>query len=90
MRIFIAALALCAVTQHALAASPECRTVESNSARLACYDAASPPKIERPKEISKEISKAVEKDAARPAYTDPFVAESARTASKLNNICRGC
>ena len=86
MKIFIAAVALCAFAQDALAASPECRTVESNSARLACYDAASPPKVEKPK----EISKALDKDAARPAYTDPFVAESARTASKLNNICRGC
>jgi hypothetical protein len=82
MKIFIAALALCALGQNALAASPECRTIESNSARLACHDAASPPKIEKPK--------VVEKEAARPAYTDPFVAENARTTSKLNNICRGC
>ena len=48
MKTFIAALALCALAQHALAAGPECRAVESNSARLACYDAASPPKIEKP------------------------------------------
>jgi hypothetical protein len=82
MKAFIAALALCALAQSAVAASPECRAVESNSARLACYDAASPPKIEKPK--------AVEKEVARPAYTDPFVAENARTTSKLNNICRGC
>ena len=82
MKTFIAALALCALTQNALAASPECRAVESNSARLACYDAASPPKFEKPK--------AVEKEAARPAYTDPYIAENARTTSKLNNICRGC
>lgn len=86
MKAFIAALALCALAQSAFAASPECRAVESNSARLACYDAASPPKIEKPK----EISKAVENEAARPAYTDPFFAENARTTSKLNNICRGC
>jgi hypothetical protein len=82
MKIFIAALALCALAQNALAAGPDCRAVESNSARLACYDAASPPKIEK--------TKAVEKEAARPAYTDPFVAENARTTAKLNNICRGC
>ena len=81
MKTIIAALALCALAQNALAASPECRMVESSSARLACYDAASPPKIEKPK--------AVEKDS-RPAYTDPFLAENARTTSKLNNICRGC
>lgn len=82
MKIFIAALALCALAQNALAAGPECRAVESNSARLACYDDALPPKIEKPK--------AVEKQAERPAYTDPFVAENARTTAKLNNICRGC
>jgi hypothetical protein len=84
MKILIAAVALCAFAQNALAASPECRTVEGNSARLACYDAASPPKIEKPKEISKVI------EPSRPAYTDPFIAENARTTSKLNNICRGC
>jgi hypothetical protein len=86
MKTFIVALALCGLAQGALAASPECRTVEGNSARLACYDAASPPKIEKPK----EISRAIEKEPSRPAYTDPFVAENARTTSKLNNICRGC
>jgi hypothetical protein len=78
MKTFIAALVLCALAQNALAAGTECRAVE----RLACYDAASPPKIEKPK--------AVEKQAERPAYTDPFVAENARTTAKLNNICRGC
>ena len=90
MKTIIAALALCALAQNALAASPDCRAVESNSARLACYDAASPPKLEKPKEISKEISKVVEKERTRPAYVDPFIAENARTTSKLNNICRGC
>jgi len=89
MKTMIAALALCALAQNALAASPECRTVEGNSARLACYDAASPPKLEKPKEVSKEVSKAIEKDN-RPAYVDPYLAENARTTSKLNNICRGC
>ena len=85
MKTMIAALALCALAHNALAASPECRTVEGNSARLACYDAASPPKLEKPK----EVSKAIEKDT-RPAYVDPFLAENARATSKLNNICRGC
>jgi len=90
MKTMIAALALCALAHNALAASPECRTVEGNSARLACYDAASPPKLEKSKEISKkEVSRAIENDT-RPAYVDPILAENARTTSKLNNICRGC
>jgi hypothetical protein len=82
MKTVVAVLALCAFAPGALAASKECRSVESTSARLACYDAASPPKIEKPK--------AVEKDATRPEYKDPFLAEDARTTAKLKNICRGC
>jgi hypothetical protein len=82
MKTVVAVLALCAFASGALAASRECRSVESTSARLACYDAASPPKIEKPK--------AVEKNAARPEYKDPFLEEDARTTAKLKNICRGC
>lgn len=82
MKTVVAVLALCAFAPSALAAGQECRAVESTSARLACYDAASPPKIEKPK--------AVEKAASRPEYKDPFLAEDARTTAKLKNICRGC
>ena len=94
MKTFFAVLALCAIAPAALAATPECRAVEGNSARLACYDAAQPPKIAKLKEKSKETSKerprAIESDASRPEYKDPFAEETARTTSKLNNICRGC
>ena len=83
MKTVVAVLALCGFAPGALAASPECRAVESSSARLACYDAASPPKIEKPKEISKAVD-------SRPEYKDPFAAEDARTTAKLKNICRGC
>jgi hypothetical protein len=82
MKTVVAVLALCAFASSALAAGRECRAIESTSARLACYDAASPPKIEKPK--------AVEKEASRPEYKDPFLAEEARTNAKLKNICRGC
>ena len=82
MKTVVAVLALCAFASGALAAGRECRSVESTSARLACYDAVSPPKIDRPK--------AVEKDTSRPEYKDPFLAEDARTTAKLKNICRGC
>lgn len=82
MKTVAAVLALCAFASGALAAGQECRSIESTTARLACYDAASPPKTEKPK--------ALERDAARPEYKDPFLAEDARTAAKLKNICRGC
>lgn len=82
MKTTLAVLALCACAQNALAAGPDCRAIESTSGRLACYDAASPPKMEKPT--------AVEKDLSRAAYKDPFIAEDARTTAKLKNICRGC
>ena len=82
MKIALAILALCAYTQSTLAAGPDCRAIESTSGRLACYDTAFPPKVEKPK--------AVENDLSPAAYKDPFVAEDARTTAKLKNICRGC
>lgn len=82
MKTTLAVLALLTLAQSALAAGPECRAIASTSARLACYDAASPPKIGKPV--------LVEKDATRAAYKDPFLDEDARTTAKLKNICRGC
>ena len=102
MKALITALALCALTHSAFAASPDCRAVESNSARLACFDAALPPKTGKSKAVENKAvenkaiqnkpveNKAIESEAGRPPYTDPFLAENARTTSKLNNICRGC
>ena len=60
---------------------PNCRAIESANARLSCYDAAFPPKTESPAEKGADASR---------GYKDPFLAEEARTAAKLKNICRGC
>ncbi len=78
----LVALTLGTLSQGAAAAGPECRVIESTSGRLACYDAAFPPKEKTPV--------AAENETSRAAYKDPFVAEEARTAAKLKNICRGC
>ena len=82
MKVTVAVLVLCALGQSALAKQPDCRSIENAGGRLACYDAASPPNAAKPA--------AVESDASRPPFTDPFVAEDARTTAKLKNICRGC
>ena len=74
-------LILATLPQGAVAAGPDCRAIESTSGRLACYDAAFPPEEKRP---------VAGKETSRGAYKDPFVAEEARTAAKLKNICRGC
>ena len=80
MKKIFAALVLCTCTPSALAAAPECRAIESARERLACYDAATPAKKDKPAEA----------DAARAAYKDPLLEEDARTAAKLKTICRGC
>ena len=82
MKTTLALLALCSFTHSAFAKGPECRAIENTSGRLACYDAASPAKKEKPA--------AVGDDASRAAYKDPFIAEDAQMNAKLKNICRGC
>ena len=82
MKVLIVALALGTFVQSAVAKELDCRAIESTSGRLACYDAAFPPKARQPT--------AAEKEASRAAYKDPFIAEDAQTTAKLKNICRGC
>jgi hypothetical protein len=82
MKITFAVLLLFAATQSALAAGSDCRTIKSTSQRLACYDAASTSKIEKPAAVAIDVPPG--------AYKDPFAEEDARTTAKLKNICRGC
>jgi hypothetical protein len=81
MKKIVAVLALCVCAQGARAAGPDCRAIQGTSERLACYDAGS---------LSKKDKPAVATDASRAAYKDPFIEEDARTTAKLKNICRGC
>ena len=78
---FLLASVLGIFTPAAFAAEPNCRAIESISARLSCYDAAFPPKPRKPAEAGIDSSS---------GYKDTFLAEEARTAAKLKNICRGC
>ena len=82
MKTLLVVLTLGTFAQGAIAGESDCREIEGTSGRLACYDAAFPPKVKKPI--------AVEIDISRAPYKDPFVAEEARTAAKLKNICRGC
>lgn len=80
MKALLVVSALGLLAPGALATEPNCRAIESAGARLSCYDAAFPPKVKKP-EANVD---------APPDYKDPFLAEEARTAAKLKNICRGC
>jgi hypothetical protein len=81
MKTLLMASVLGAFAQAALAVEPNCRAIESTGARLACYDAAFPPKAKKSADVNPD---------APPGYKDPFVEEEARTSAKLKNICRGC
>ena len=81
MKKLLMASALGAFAPAALAVEPNCRAIESTGARLACYDAAFPPKAKKADYANPD---------APPGYKDPFVEEEARTSAKLKNICRGC
>lgn len=82
MKTTLAVLILCMCTTGAFAAVPECRVIENANARLSCYDAVYPPKMQK--------SAVPENDPSRAAYKDPSSAEDAMTSAKLKNICRGC
>ena len=47
MKTTFAVLALCVYATAAVAAVPECRVIENANARLSCYDAVYPPKMEK-------------------------------------------
>lgn len=81
MAALVLAPALSASAFAGSAVAPNCRAIESANARLSCYDAAFPPKTQNPAEKAVDVL---------PGYKDPFLAEEARTAAKLKNICRGC
>jgi hypothetical protein len=82
MKTIVAVLALYACASSAFAAGPDCRAIQGSGERLACYDAASAPKKDKPAPV--------EADASRAPYKDPLIAEDARIATKLKGICRGC
>ncbi|WP_298371345.1 hypothetical protein [uncultured Bradyrhizobium sp.] len=80
--LLFAAVAAGLIAQGALAAEPACHKIEGTVGRLACYDAAFPPMVKKPP--------AIDSNVPRSEYKDPLIAEDARVAAKLKNICRGC
>jgi hypothetical protein len=92
MRRFALFVALCTLSQPAIAQTPNCRSIAAPAARLACYDRAAPPIA------SPEKSATVKPAPTAPARTrasgvnsvDSISAEDALVSERLKNICRGC
>ena len=89
MRLFAVLVAICALCQAAVAQTPECQSISSASARLACYDKAAPPVASsataKPGLRTAPVSKV---DSEK--YVDSIGAEDALVNARLKNICRGC
>ncbi len=95
MRLIAAIAALGALSQTALAQTGECKLIADATARLACYDKASPlaasadkPAMAKPAAAGPAKVPASKIDNAK--YVDTISAEDALMNARLKNICRGC
>jgi hypothetical protein len=97
MKLLAALVAICALSQTAVAQTPECKSIADRGQRLACYDKAPPPSA------SSAAVKPASSTAAKPPpnaaptskvdtakYVDSISAEDAIMNARLKNICRGC
>ena len=87
MRFFAVLVAIFALSQTAMAQTPECKSISDAAGRLACYDkTALPAASAKPVAAAKvPVSKV---DSAK--YVDQISAEDTLMNAKLKNICRGC
>jgi hypothetical protein len=95
MRLFAVLVAISALSQTAIAQTPNCKSIPDPGARLACYDRAAPTAASAEK--SAAAKPAVSASAKPPVskgdtekYVDSISAEDALMNARLKNICRGC
>ena len=82
MKFIAPLIAICALSQAAVAQTPDCKSILARKDRLTCYDkAAQPATLPTPLAASQP---------AASGYVDPIGAEDARMNARLKNICRGC
>jgi hypothetical protein len=84
MRLFAVAVAVCALSQGAIAQTSECKLIADATARLACYDKATP----AAKPVAAVKPSGAKVDSGK--YVDAISAEDALMNARLRNICRGC
>ena len=89
MRLFFAAFAaICALSQTALAQTPDCKSIADSGARLACYDKAAPAAKPAARPLASVSAPPSKIDTGK--YIDTISAEDALMNARLRNICRGC
>jgi hypothetical protein len=89
MRLLAVLVAICALSQTAIAQTSECKSITDSGTRLACYDriAATAASSTTAKPASRT---APPPKADTAAHVDSISAEDALMNARLKNICRGC
>jgi hypothetical protein len=82
MRFIALLIAICGLSQVAIAQTPDCKSIAARKDRLACYDNAA--------QLAKSTTQPAALQPAASGYVDPISAEDARMNARLKNICRGC
>jgi len=82
MRLLAVLVAICALSQTAIAQTSECKSITDSGTRLACYDRIAATAA------SSAAAKPAQADTA--ARVDSISAEDALMNARLKNICRGC
>jgi hypothetical protein len=87
MRLLAVLVAICALSQTAIAQTSECKSITDSGTRLACYDriAATAASSAKP---ALRMAPPPKTDTA--AHVDSISAEDALMNARLKNICRGC
>jgi len=87
MRLLAVLVAICALSQTAIAQTSECKSITDSGTRLACYDRIAATAA------SSAAAKPALRTASPPkaaANVDSISAEDALMNARLKNICRGC
>jgi hypothetical protein len=87
MRLLAVLVAICALSQTAIAQTSECKSITDSGTRLACYDRIAATAASAAKPASR-TAPSPKTDTA--AHVDSISAEDALMNARLKNICRGC
>jgi hypothetical protein len=94
MRLLAICVAICALSQTAIAQTPDCKSIGDARLRLSCYDRAAPPAPSAEKAVpaatpaARTAAKTSKVDSSK--YVDTISAEDTLMNARLKNICRGC
>jgi hypothetical protein len=87
MRLLAVLVAICALSQTAIAQTSECKSNTDSGTRLACYDRIAATAASAAKPASR-TAPSPKTDTA--AHVDSISAEDALMNARLKYICRGC